>query len=273
MTPAPVEAIGLSDAGSVRQYNEDRIVLAPDIGVVALADGMGGHRAGDLASQLAADLVVNGLRSQLGNTGTTQAQHSPLLAVDLSINHANQTIFNAAQASVAHEGMGTTLAVAMFHAGGVAIAHVGDSRIYRLRAGRLALLTRDDSLIRQQVEAGLIGAGDVADSHNRSLVTQALGVAEHVDAHVRDVDRLPGDVFVLCSDGLSDLVEHDDIELIVDSLRANLPLAARTLVETAKDNGGYDNVSVILARAGAEAANGSTGWLARVRGWLFGSAH
>jgi len=102
--------------------------------------------------------------------------------------------------------------------------------------------------VREAVDEGLIGAADAADSHNRSLVTQALGVADEIDCNVRTLDARTGDVYLLCSDGLSDLVEHDDIELILDTLKVNLPLAARTLVDTANDNGGYDNVSVVLAR-------------------------
>ena len=266
--PPRVEAVGVTDAGSVRQFNEDRIVLAPEIGVVAVADGMGGHRAGEIASHMAADLVVDSLRSHLADAGAAAGQHSPLLALDKSINQANRHIFEAAQANRAREGMGTTLAVAAFHGRGVTIAHVGDSRIYRLRAGRLALLTRDDSLLRQQVETGVIGAGDVADSHNRAYVTQALGVAEGVDAHPRDLDTLPGDLFLLCSDGLNDLVDDDDIELILHSLSGNLALAAQVLVQTAKDNGGYDNVSVILARPETHAGRRNDGWMRRLVRWL-----
>jgi serine/threonine protein phosphatase PrpC len=274
MTHEIVEAVGLSDAGNVRQFNEDRIVVAPEIGVVALADGMGGHRAGEIASHMAADLVVDGLRNHLADGGATAAQHSPLLAIDKSINQANRTIFAAARASASRHGMGTTLAVALFHADGVAIGHVGDSRIYRLRGGRLQLLTRDDSLLRQQVESGLIAASDIADSHNRSFVTQALGVDEHIDPHLRHVDAIPGDVFLLCSDGLNDLVDDEDIELIVHSLRGNLALAAQILVQTAKDNGGYDNVSVILARADASSRTmRRRRWLARIAGWFRGKAH
>jgi len=274
MTHEIVEAVGLTDVGNVRQFNEDRIVVAPEIGVVALADGMGGHRAGEIASHMAADLVVNGLRSHFADAGATGAQHSPLLAVDKSINQANRTIYEAARASASREGMGTTLAVALFHANGVAIGHVGDSRIYRLRGGKLQLLTRDDSLLRQQIESGLIAASDIADSHNRSFVTQALGVSEHVDPHLRDVDVIPGDLLLLCSDGLNDLVDDDDIELILRSLAANLPLAAQILVQTAKDNGGYDNVSVILARTRRSSRFlRRGGWLARLANWFRPRAH
>ena len=269
MTQATIEAVGLSDAGNVRQFNEDRIVVAPEIGVVALADGMGGHRAGEVASQLAADLVVDKLRATLAEPGATAPQHSPLRALAQSINQANRSILEAARADPSRQGMGTTLAVAMFHGRGVAIGHVGDSRIYRLRGGKLALLTRDDSLLRQQLETGLIAADDVADSHNRSLVTQALGVTETIDVHSIDVDAIPGDLFLLCSDGLNDLVDDSDIELIVASLKGNLALAAHTLVQTAKDNGGYDNISVILVRIPHRVApERSAGWLARAGAWF-----
>ena len=272
MTQVSIEAVGLSDPGNLRQFNEDRIVLAPEVGVVALADGMGGHRAGEIASQLAADLVVERLRTALAEVGATPSQHSPLLALGESINQANRSILEAARADPSRQGMGTTLAVAVFHPHGAAIGHVGDSRIYRLRGGKLALLTRDDSLLRQQLEAGLIAAADVADSHNRSLVTQALGIAESVDAHPQNVDAIPGDVFLLCSDGLNDLVDDADVELIVASLKANLALAAQVLVQTAKDNGGYDNVSVILVKIAARAAiPRPAGWLARALAWLRGT--
>jgi protein phosphatase len=256
-----IEAVGLTDAGSVREFNEDRIVVDPVLGLMALADGMGGHRAGDVAAHMAAEIVWSGLRSH--GSGTNVRQQSALLALNASINQANLAIFDAARVSVSREGMGTTLAVALFEDDGVVLGNVGDSRVYRLRDDALKLLTRDDSLVRETVDHGLISASEAANSHNRSLVTQALGVAPTVDASLRSVDARPGDVFMLCSDGLSDLVDHDDIELILNALKVNLPLAARTLVDTAKDNGGYDNVSVILARVRDRPVARTRGWLAR----------
>lgn len=258
MTRPFIEAAGLTDVGNVRQFNEDRIAIDTRIGVVALADGMGGHRAGEIASRMAADLVVAGLRGQLSVNGSAARQHSPLLAADQSIKQANRAIFEAAQADATRHGMGTTLALAVFHGRKVVLGHIGDSRIYRLRESRLELLTRDDSLLRDQVDLGVVTPEEAVHSHNRSLVTRALGTSDEVDAHLREIDVVPGDVLLLCSDGLNDLVGDADIELIVDSLRANLALAARTLVQAAKDNGGYDNVSVILAKPVA------AGWLHRL---------
>jgi protein phosphatase len=256
-----LEAVGLSDAGTVRQFNEDRIVVDPALGVMALADGMGGHRAGEVASHMAADIVCAALRTHLA--GPAVHQHSPLLALNASINQANRAIAEAAS-SGSRQGMGTTLAVALFHDNAVALGHVGDSRVYRLRDDMLQLLTRDDSLLRDQVDHGLIAADQAIDSHNRSFVTQALGIADEVDMHLRSVDARPGDVFLLCSDGLNDLVDDADIELVLNTLSVNLPLAAQTLVDMANDNGGYDNVSVILARVARPFPAQSEGWLARM---------
>jgi len=243
-----LETAGLSDVGNVRQYNEDSIAIDADLGVAALADGMGGHRAGEVASRVAVDVLLRAMRSRWHRLRSADRQHRPLLVVDGSINQANRAIYQAAQAQPAYQGMGTTLALTFFYDNAVVLGHIGDSRIYRLRDASLNLLTRDDSLLREQIDLGLVSAEDARQSHNRSLVTRALGIAPEVAPHLRADTALPGDVFVLCSDGLSDLVDDADIELIVESLQSNLALAAQLLVQAAKDNGGYDNVSVILAR-------------------------
>lgn len=241
-----IEMAAVTDAGSVRQFNEDSIATDPAKGVAVLADGMGGHRGGEIASRMATQIIMDALRGGLSRPGARKA--SPLQTVEISINRANEAVFDAAQAQPAYNGMGTTLALALFCDERVVLGHVGDSRIYRLRNDVLQLLTRDDSLLRDQIEFGLISAADAGASHNRSLVTRALGIDKAVRAHVREESALPGDIYLLCSDGLNDLVDDDDIELIVSALKSNLPLAAIHLVQAAKDNGGHDNVSVILAK-------------------------
>ena len=264
-----IEMAAVTDVGSVRQFNEDSVATDPEIGVAVLADGMGGHRAGEVASHLAAQIIFTDLQTQGTQFRSGEGPHSPLQALDRSINRANMAVYEAAQAESTYHGMGTTLALAVFYDNRVALGHIGDSRIYRLRNDALQLLTRDDSLLRDQIELGLISASDARVSHNRSLVTQALGIAKSIHAHVREDDALPGDVFVLCSDGLNDLVDDADIELIVRALKSNLPLAADHLVQAAKDNGGYDNVSVILAKVGKPlpAANFRR-WIARRFRWF-----
>lgn len=246
-----LEVALLTDVGNVRQYNEDSIAADPARGILALADGMGGHRAGEVASRMATETLVAGLSAAVDSFRANGRQHAPLLALGQSINRANKAIHEAGRLDSRYRGMGTTMAVAFFHGNRVTLGHVGDSRIYRLRDRQLSLLTRDDSLLRDQVELGVISAEEASQSHNRSLVTRALGIEEKVSPHLLDDTALPGDVFLLCSDGLNDLVEDADIELIVASLSGNLPLAATHLVQAAKDNGGYDNVSVVLAKVKA----------------------
>lgn len=264
-----IEIAGVTDAGSVRQFNEDNIVYDPDDGVLVLADGMGGHRAGEVASRMATEIIIDRLRSSVAEFGSSGDQHLPQLAVKQSINRANEAVFEAAEANPACHGMGTTLVLAVFYDNRVTLAHVGDSRIYRLRHSRLELLTRDDSLLREEIELGMIAAADARDSHNRNLVTRALGIERQVSAHIREDDARPGDVFLLCSDGLNDLVDDADIQLIMNALNGNLPLAAQHLVQFAKDNGGFDNVSVILAKVRKPfPASSQKAWFARLLGWL-----
>ncbi|HYQ99851.1 MAG TPA: protein phosphatase 2C domain-containing protein [Casimicrobiaceae bacterium] len=261
-----IEAAAATDPGKVRQYNEDCLAVDPELGVFVVADGMGGHRAGEVASAMAAQIVLVGLRERLPKLGSGTNSHSPLLAVEESINQANLAIWGAAQGHARQLGMGTTLALALFHDNQIVIGHIGDSRVYRLRGGGLQLMTRDDSLLRDEVDAGLISVAEAGKSHNRSLVTQALGVAERAVAHVRRVDAEPGDIVLLCSDGLSDLVEDADIELILQALGANPSLAAQLLVQTAKDNGGYDNITAIVARV-RKPFPAARGWRRRLLGW------
>jgi protein phosphatase len=243
-----IEIAALTDAGSVRQFNEDTIVADPDAGIAVLADGMGGHRAGEVASRMAARIVFDHLQSRVIAFRSSAGAHSALQALDESINRANKAVFDASRANASHNGMGTTLAVTLFYDNRVALGHIGDSRIYRLRDGALTVLTRDDSLLREQIDRGWIAAAEAGESHNRSLVTRALGAEERARAHLAEDEAREGDVYVVCSDGLNDLVDDADIALILSALQVNLPLAAGHLVQAAKDNGGYDNVSVILAK-------------------------
>ena len=264
-----IEIAGVTDTGSVRQFNEDSIAHDAETGVMVVADGMGGHRAGEVASRMAVEIIFGALQSGLADFRSSDDQHSPQLIVEQSIKRANDAVFAASEANTAYHGMGTTLVLAAFFDNRVTLAHVGDARIYRLRNARLQLLTRDDSLLRDQVELGVIAAEDARGSHNRNLVTRALGIEQQVAPHMRDDEALPGDVYLLCSDGLNDLVEDADIELVVNALKTNLPLAAHHLVQTAKDNGGFDNVSVILAKVREPfSAASRRSWLDRLLGWF-----
>ena len=262
-----LEITGLTDVGKVRQFNEDQIGIDAETGTVLVADGMGGHRAGEVASRMASDMIMADLHAPIAELGDEAGSVTVLYAASQAIKRANRAVFAASQTQTAYHGMGTTLALAIFHDNKVVLAHVGDSRIYRLRGNVLQLLTRDDSMLRDQVDLGFISADDASESHNRSLITRALGTAEIVKAHLRDEDVLPDDLFLVCSDGLTDIVEERDIELILSSLRINLPLACFHLIQTAKDNGGFDNVSAILVRVRERFPAGRrSGFLAWLRG-------
>jgi len=266
-----IEMAAVTDTGSVRQFNEDAIATDPEIGAAILADGMGGHRAGEVASHLATQIILDGLQTRVAALRSGAGELSPLRVVEQSINQANRAVFDVAQGRSTYQGMGTTMALTLFYDNRVALGHIGDSRIYRLRDNVLHLLTRDDSLLRDQIELGFISAAEAGASHNRSLVTRALGIEESARAHLREDEAFPDDIYVLCSDGLNDLVEDADIELIVSALNTNLPLAAHHLVQAAKDNGGYDNVSVILAKVLKPFPAASHGrWIRRLFGWLKG---
>lgn len=263
-----LEFLGLTDPGRVRSFNEDALHIDEAHGFVVLADGMGGHRAGDVASAAAIAAVVERLQRRIEQFRAGSRRPTPLQSLEQVAAEANRAVLRlAASQPESFKGMGTTLALALFYEDRLAYAHVGDSRIYRLRQGKMTLLTRDDSLLRDQVELGLIDAEGAADSHNRHLVTQALGIGKQIEVHLGEEATEPGDLYLLCSDGLSDMVDDADIELILNTLQVRLDLAAGHLVQFANDCGGYDNISVILARVSAAEdveSPGEQGWLSRL---------
>ncbi len=269
----PLEIAAKTDPGKLRSLNEDSIATVSDLGLLVLADGMGGYQSGDVASSLATQIIVEGLARELrgqSNNGSSDV----VRIVEEVVKRANQAIHLESQqrAQRAHnsqsQAMGSTLALLLFRNNQVTMAHVGDSRIYRLRANRLELMTHDHSLLQEQIDRGILDSEAAATSHNRHLVTRGLGLQADVEVALDEREALPGDVYLVCSDGLNDMVDNTDIELVLNSLQANLPLAASQLVMIANDNGGDDNISVILAKVGAKAAPG-----ARKNGlfsWLFG---
>jgi serine/threonine protein phosphatase PrpC len=244
-----------TDPGVLRTLNEDSIATVNELGLLVLSDGMGGYQSGDVASSITTRVIVEGLTQALKDA--PQPDGKLAAVVEDVVKRANRAIHQEGlqRAKRVHssqeQAMGSTLALLLFHDNHVTMAHVGDSRIYRLRGNQLELLTHDHSLLQEQIDLGILSAEAAASSHNRHLVTRGLGLQAEVEVALDACDALPGDIYLLCSDGLNDMVDDADIQLVLNSLQANLPLAASQLVMIANDNGGEDNVSVILAKAGS----------------------
>lgn len=243
----------LTDAGRVRANNEDTIAFDAALGLVLLADGMGGYNGGEVASGMAIALLQASFGRWLAHAGPLAHPKAVKRALQAGTDEANSAILEAGIANVQLQGMGTTLVLAAFGSQRAIVGHIGDSRCYRLRDEKLELLTRDHSLLQEQLDAGAITPEQAVLSPHRNLVTRALGIERHVDLEMHEHSVKAGDLFLLCSDGLSEMVSDAQIfTLLLQDIA--LPEKATLLVATANDNGGRDNISVVLARAGGSKA-------------------
>jgi len=238
-----------TDTGLVRSHNEDAIAHSNEYGLVILADGMGGYNAGEVASAIATSTLKESVEGELQTRGwvarSNQSKYIQQLLVG-SVERANTAILEAARAEPQFSGMGTTLVAAVFHQNKLSVAHVGDSRVYRLRRGDLALLTRDHSLLQEQIDAGMIDPELARFSSNRNLITRAVGVDHLIEVEIHDHLTQIGDIYLLCSDGLSDMLSMQEIAEILNNTASDLELTCDALVARANKNGGRDNTSVIL---------------------------
>jgi len=247
-----LECVALTDTGKVREHNEDTIGVDGDIGLLVLADGMGGYNAGEVASGIAVKTVVNLVREAVlredleGNDPETGYTRPSIILRD-AIFRANKIIHQTSKTQPQCEGMGTTIVSCLFYDNRVSIAHVGDSRLYRLRSDRFEQVTMDHSLLQELVDRGFYSAEEAQRAANKNYVTRALGVEANVEIEVQEVPVQKGDYYVLCSDGLSDMVEDEDIHLTISTFGANLDNVAKQLIQLTNDNGGRDNVSVVMA--------------------------
>ncbi len=265
-----IRAVQLTDVGRVREHNEDAIGGNLETGLLVLADGMGGYNAGEVASGITIRTVLEFVseacmredRSSLDPE--TRLMRQSIILRD-AIVRANKIIHQTAKSQSQCEGMGTTIVALLFYDNRVSIAHVGDSRIYRLRRGRLEQLTMDHSLLQELVDRGYYSQQEAARSTNRNYVTRALGVDPGVQVELQEDHALPGDIYLMCSDGLVDMVEDDDIHLTISTFSANLEVAGQQLIQLSNDHGGKDNVSVILAQV-LEPFPARTSLLSRVKG-------
>jgi len=248
-----LEMVTRTDPGLVRGQNEDSVFVDADRGLAILADGMGGYQAGEVASNMATTLLSSGLQRAFKTCAAhTIDQGSGQLfaqrALVEQIAAVNSAIYRAAEDQSRFGGMGTTLVAAVFCDDRMVVAHIGDSRLYRLRGDEFVALTRDHSLLQEQLDCGQISAEEARYSVNRNLVTRAVGVDPQVEAEVHTHVVHPGDVYLLCSDGLYDLLETAEIQHLLEMFGANLDLAAMQLIQLANDNGGDDNISVVVVK-------------------------
>jgi len=267
-----IRAVGLTDVGRVREHNEDTIGVDPDIGLMVLADGMGGYNAGEVASGIAVKTIMSLVKEAFDSQDLDSVDAETGLArtsivLRDAIIRANKIIFQTAKTQPQCEGMGTTIVACLFADNKVAIAHVGDSRAYRLRANHFEQLTLDHSLLQELVDRGFYSQAEAARATNKNYVTRALGVEPTVDVELHEYPAQKGDVYVLCSDGLSDMVEDDDIHLTISTFSANLETVAKQLIQLSNDNGGRDNVSLILAQV-AESFAARKGVVDKILGWF-----
>ena len=254
-----IEMHAAVDPGRSRSNNEDAVCIDAEVSLAVLADGMGGYNAGEVASNMATSFIQTELSRWLREAGDQASDAEVRRAMDICVDNANRAIFNAANTNPQYAGMGTTLVVAVFRDKRLMLGHVGDSRGYRLRGGRLQQLTRDHSLLQEQIDAGLITPEQAAFSANKNLVTRAVGVEDTVLLETHQHEVLPGDLYLLCSDGLSDMLDDTSIAQV---LQAHDVLESRVqaLIDAANDAGGKDNISVVLARAAGEVGAPARSW-------------
>jgi protein phosphatase len=267
-----LEVVTATDSGMVRSHNEDSIATDAEIGLAVLADGMGGYNAGEVASGIAVAMLTTEMRQALEAHEPHEINGSagePLAVKLIKENSAkaNAAIYQTAQSQPQYAGMGTTLVVALFYDNRMTVGHIGDSRLYRLRQDEFEQITRDHSLLQEQIDSGMISKEQARHSQNKNLVTRAVGIDPEVETEVHTYDVEPGDIYLLCSDGLSDMVVDDEIHATLATLQSNLPLAAKQLVQQANDSGGRDNISVILVRV-LENFGAPTGWFAKFKAWF-----
>ena len=245
-----IKVARLTDIGLLRDHNEDTVASDLSIGLLVLADGMGGYKAGEVASEIAVLTLTAELTEAMQHKASMKLLPGLLPESQMlisAIEKANATIYQISQNQPQCAGMGTTLVAGLFVDNKLVIAHIGDSRLYCLRHETLIQVTEDHSLLQEQLNSGLITFEQARTANYKNLVTRALGVDPEVEPEVQELDVKQGDIFLLCSDGLSDLVEDEIIKKILIDSNGNIEFAAAGLVQVANEMGGKDNISVIIA--------------------------
>jgi serine/threonine protein phosphatase PrpC len=248
-----LQMTGKTDAGMVREHNEDCFTILPESGIAILADGMGGHLAGEVASAMAIDRVKQSLLNAFADARTAKSGgvHDTSFestALVKAILDANSAIHAASMSRPEQAGMGTTIVATIFHDHTLTVAHVGDSRLYRYRRGMLSQVTEDHSMVQELLRRGLMTPEEARTSLNRNLVTRALGIDPLVEVDVVQQAFEDGDVYLLCSDGLNDVLLDEEIAAILAQHPDNQESAIQQMIAEVNARGGPDNVSIVLIR-------------------------
>ena len=244
--PYKILAFGLSDVGLVRENNEDAWGAVPELGFFVLADGMGGHQAGEVASREAVSNISSIIKKNLGRKKNVSYSDT-LKILQRAIEDVNKIIYDHSRSNPDLRGMGTTLCCLQFHEQGLIYAHVGDSRIYRLRDGQLTQITTDHSLMRELIDLGQLSEGEAPEFLYKNILTKALGTEPSLDPTMNACEVANNDTYIMCSDGLSDLLSLIDIEKILNK-KLNVEKTVQELINAAKAKGGYDNITVVIVR-------------------------
>jgi serine/threonine protein phosphatase PrpC len=244
-------AEGRTDIGLVRQNNEDNYYLDISSGLLVVADGMGGHASGEVASKMATDVIRDYFKNisegRAPVVGKYREDCSEMTnRIGSAVRLANMAVFEAAKSNLKLQGMGTTIAAVLVNENKLSIAHVGDSRVYLLRAGDIEQLTDDHSIVYEQVRRELITREQANKSEMKNILTRAVGIAPEVEVDFNELTLADGDALILCSDGLSSMVSDDDI-LSAVVLTDNPAETCGKLIDMANKNGGRDNITVITA--------------------------
>jgi len=248
-----VKAYGLTDVGRQRQHNEDTFLVADEAQLFLVADGMGGHAAGEIASRIAVDSISEFIVHTKEDDGTwphAYDEHYTRTTNRLmaALRMANTRVLEAMRKDAKLRGMGTTVVAAMADDGKFSVAHVGDSRAYMIRNGKISRITNDHSWVFEQVQAGMLTEAEAEKHPLRNVITRALGGALSVNPDASEIDSRPGDVYLLCSDGLTGMVPEEEILKLVTANADDLEKSCRQLIDTANERGGLDNVTAILVK-------------------------
>lgn len=244
---------GQTDVGYVRDHNEDAIACEENIALAILADGMGGHRGGEMASAITVSTILEFLCEKHksltpGDTDEVTGYSTESMAIHEAITLANKNVHDSSEANAQYRGMGTTVVVVMFYDNRFTVAHVGDSRLYRLRDGELEQITRDHSLMQELIDRGFYTPEQARNSLNKNLVTRAVGIDSHVQIDMQEDIAMVDDIYLLCSDGVSDMIEDNVIRSALIENSDDLEKAAAEIIRLANESGGKDNISALLVK-------------------------